>query len=303
MAITPFCTKCGNLKTGSYIKEYTCGPCKEARRSELRRQRREAAGLPAYGSGRDPKCKICRKEKEESYKNGAWCRECKLKHEKERYALKSLKEGRPVKKKVLKVDCAKCGKEKERLDQAYCNECKAEKKRQAYAKKKEQGIVDNSAKTDLEAFKRKTRKLTHLLISQGYVEIKPCEVCGTTELLEAHHDDYNKPEQVRWLCRKHHAEHHAFERGKSLSEEQKKALSEKQEKELLSRIHHELKEHAHGVIKKWLRNKWIEKTPCAVCNEQEVIAFHEDYMRPYEVTWLCRKHHNAKTREKQLNKE
>ena len=36
---------------------------------------------------------------------------------------------------------------------------------------------------------------------------QPCEVCGSAKV-EAHHDDYSKPLEVRWLCRMHHLVHH-----------------------------------------------------------------------------------------------
>jgi hypothetical protein len=36
---------------------------------------------------------------------------------------------------------------------------------------------------------------------------QPCEVCGSLTT-EAHHDDYSKPLDIRWLCRIHHREHH-----------------------------------------------------------------------------------------------
>jgi len=36
----------------------------------------------------------------------------------------------------------------------------------------------------------------------------PCESCGSTSFIEAHHDNYNKPLEIRWLCRSHHAKLH-----------------------------------------------------------------------------------------------
>jgi len=44
-------------------------------------------------------------------------------------------------------------------------------------------------------------------IANGTLIRHPCEICGSTRV-DAHHDDYGKPLQVRWLCRKHHLEHH-----------------------------------------------------------------------------------------------
>lgn len=43
-------------------------------------------------------------------------------------------------------------------------------------------------------------------IKKGILKRLPCEICG--EFGEAHHEDYNKPLEVRWLCRTHHMEAH-----------------------------------------------------------------------------------------------
>ena len=37
----------------------------------------------------------------------------------------------------------------------------------------------------------------------------PCEICGTTNNIHAHHPDYSKPLNIIWLCRKHHIELHS----------------------------------------------------------------------------------------------
>lgn len=42
---------------------------------------------------------------------------------------------------------------------------------------------------------------------RGEITRKPCERCGS-ENSEKHHDDYSKPLEVRWLCRKCHCEWH-----------------------------------------------------------------------------------------------
>lgn len=59
--------------------------------------------------------------------------------------------------------------------------------------------------------KANTRATTQHAIRDGRLVRMPCEKCGHDKV-EAHHDDYSKPFEVRWLCRKHHLEHHYNER-------------------------------------------------------------------------------------------
>ena len=50
-------------------------------------------------------------------------------------------------------------------------------------------------------------------IRQGRIVKQNCEVCGE-ENAQAHHDDYTKPKEVRWLCSTHHAEWHRFNKAR-----------------------------------------------------------------------------------------
>lgn len=45
-------------------------------------------------------------------------------------------------------------------------------------------------------------------IARGDLVRQPCEDCGDPKS-SAHHDDYTRPLDVRWLCGKHHRLHHA----------------------------------------------------------------------------------------------
>ena len=45
----------------------------------------------------------------------------------------------------------------------------------------------------------------------GTLSRLPCEVCGVLKA-QAHHDDYSKPLDVRWLCRDHHSAFHKEQR-------------------------------------------------------------------------------------------
>lgn len=51
------------------------------------------------------------------------------------------------------------------------------------------------------------RQITIRAVRSGILSKMPCEVCGELKV-DAHHDDYSKPLDIRWLCRTHHSQHH-----------------------------------------------------------------------------------------------
>ena len=60
------------------------------------------------------------------------------------------------------------------------------------------------------------RYAAHTLLSNAIRNKKikklPCEVCGKTNKIHGHHEDYYKPLSVIWLCAKHHSELHKEKR-------------------------------------------------------------------------------------------
>jgi len=51
----------------------------------------------------------------------------------------------------------------------------------------------------------KAQRLIFSALRNKSLERKPCEICGC-EKSEAHHEDYSKPLDINWLCKKHHVE-------------------------------------------------------------------------------------------------
>ena len=82
------------------------------------------------------------------------------------------------------------------------------KARQKYAASKE-GLISGRRAKDAWAERNPEKKRAAVLannaLRDGRLERKTkCEVCGSTKNIEKHHDDYNKPLEVRWLCKKDH---------------------------------------------------------------------------------------------------
>jgi len=71
------------------------------------------------------------------------------------------------------------------------------------------------------AMRNPERRKAHILIGNalrgGKVIRMPCQVCGDAKT-HAHHDDYTKPLEVRWLCAPCHTAHHKEMREQSRME-------------------------------------------------------------------------------------
>ena len=70
----------------------------------------------------------------------------------------------------------------------------------------------------LNPVKRAAHVAVYDAVRFGKLKRQACEVCGATKSVCAHHDDYSKPLDVRWLCRQCHADWHKHNTAKESSE-------------------------------------------------------------------------------------
>lgn len=118
------------------------------------------------------KCKIPLKLKKWHKKNSTYiCYPCKREYER-LYRIKRALDGNPIK-------CARISLEDQR-------------KYESTPKRKKLAAV---------------RIKLNYAVKIGKVTKSPCVICGD-EKSQGHHEDYSKPLEVIWLCRKHHIERH-----------------------------------------------------------------------------------------------
>lgn len=97
----------------------------------------------------------------------------------------------------MNSDKCKCGNPRAKSGR-YCLECKAAYNREW---RKSNPLSAEQKRRD------NCRSYTNIYIRRGKLIPEPCEVCQADKV-EAHHDDYDKPLSVRWLCRPCHLAHH-----------------------------------------------------------------------------------------------
>lgn len=98
---------------------------------------------------------------------------------------------------IMESKLCKCGNERAR-NHRYCKPCKAKYMRE---------WRPNHTLSVKQRKMMNARSYLHVYVKRGKVNKTPCEVCGKNEV-EGHHQDYNKPLEVRWLCKFHHLRLH-----------------------------------------------------------------------------------------------
>jgi len=58
-------------------------------------------------------------------------------------------------------------------------------------------------------------------------------------------------------------------------------------KERVINTYEVFKSNSRAATAKMIRDGTLKKEPCGVCGSEKSVAHHEDYLRPYDIKWLC----------------
>jgi len=180
----------------------TCRKCKQTKAYEEFRRKRSCR------DGYTGRCKLCLQEDDKN-------RLIELKKDPEEY--EKFRQGRRYNNKVYKFFNREKVLEKARQYanarykedpeywRKYQTKARAEYKKNWYQKNKERINEKNLARYhEDELVKKKHRarqKVTNAVASGALQKKDICQLCGSSEKIEAHHHDYDKPLDVIWLCR------------------------------------------------------------------------------------------------------
>ena len=170
----------------------TCSKCQETKAlSQFHK-------WSASSDGHKPRCKACRNNIQRAYS--------KIYYESKRNDYKFKEKQRQYSKTYYEAH----------KDNIEWNHKFREANKKALKKYRENNVEKNrnSTRVSIEKAHNKypekvlARKQLRNAIRRGEIRRQPCEVCGQSEKIHGHHEDYTKPLDVKWLCPDHHALRH-----------------------------------------------------------------------------------------------
>lgn len=101
--------------------------------------------------------------------------------------------------------CSRCRGRRDRPGQTFCRRCHRE-----YMRERRRAGLEPPLTPEQQA-RQRSRSLLNMAIDRGDIVRGACELAGDDchGRIEGHHDDYDLPLDVRWLCVAHHKAHHA----------------------------------------------------------------------------------------------
>lgn len=157
----------------------------------------------AFGDEATSNCEICLKQRETAPGTNqmlvcAHCREKKPGSE-----FHTDKKHASGKHSICK-SCRTIQLHNERPSNREANRSRAQRYRANHPERPISNALRNDAAKPKTAY---ARQVVRNEVKRGRMIRKPCEVCGES-YTHGHHDDYDKPLTVRWLCPVHHTEWH-----------------------------------------------------------------------------------------------
>lgn len=168
---------------------------------------------PAMSDGRLNQCKECKKNYQSEYGQSDAGKEAdKRKYRKHKEKILARNRAyQQVHKEEIRLMQRRWIEENFEYVQQYKRTWYAANHEEVLARVRDYNQSERGRKTKEQYEKRnpekvKARKAVDRAVRRGKLERLPCEVCG--DEAQAHHDDYSKPLDVRWLCFRHHREEH-----------------------------------------------------------------------------------------------
>jgi len=113
---------------------------------------------------------------------------------------------------------------------------------------------------------------SHPQMPDGHLgKCKSCTKIDVKVNREKHRDYYAEYERLRFKT----------ERRKKTAEQSRKKHRQK----------HPEKYKARCAVGNAIRDGRLKRQPCSICGNPKAQAHHHDYNKPFEVDWLCFKHH------------
>ena len=142
-------------------------------------------------------CKACgdHKQPEDFYAGDKTCKECRKQRARE-YRIENID-------KVREYDRNRPNKDARREE----NKLRYKKRMST----EEGRRMEREAKARWQK-KNTLKRAAHIIVGNaardGKLSPQPCEACFNTHDIHAHHEDYTKPLEITWLCRKCHSKRH-----------------------------------------------------------------------------------------------